>query len=94
MKRDYIEFQARNEPTGYLITFRTYGTWLHGDDAVRWIAIIIGTELRIFLQVINDTLAAVVCYDSPPCISITAAEPSWMLAFARHVNFDSGNSGL
>ncbi len=31
-KRDYIEFQARTSPLGYLITFRTYGTWLHGDE--------------------------------------------------------------
>lgn len=32
MKRDYIEFQERSEPLGYLITIRTYGTWLHGDE--------------------------------------------------------------
>jgi hypothetical protein len=31
MKRDYIEFQDRSEPLTYLITFRCYGTWLHGD---------------------------------------------------------------
>ena len=31
-KRDYIDFQSRTEPLGYLITFRTYGTWLHGED--------------------------------------------------------------
>jgi len=31
-KRDYIEFQARTTPLAYLITFRTYGTWLHGDE--------------------------------------------------------------
>ena len=31
MKRDYIEFQSREYPVGYLLTFRTYGTWLHGD---------------------------------------------------------------
>jgi REP element-mobilizing transposase RayT len=30
--RDYIDFQSRTEPLGYLITFRTYGTWLHGED--------------------------------------------------------------
>jgi REP element-mobilizing transposase RayT len=29
--RDYIEFQTRTEPLAYLITFRTYGTWLHGE---------------------------------------------------------------
>lgn len=32
MKRDYIAFQNRNSPVGYLITFRCYGTWLHGDQ--------------------------------------------------------------
>jgi hypothetical protein len=32
MKRDYIEFQDRSVARGYLITFRCYGTWLHGDD--------------------------------------------------------------
>jgi len=32
MKRDYIDFQDRSSPIGYLITFRCYGTWLHGDD--------------------------------------------------------------
>lgn len=32
MKRDYIDFQDRSTPIGYLITFRCYGTWLHGDD--------------------------------------------------------------
>lgn len=31
MKRDYIEFQDRSQPRGYLITIRCYGTWLHGD---------------------------------------------------------------
>jgi REP element-mobilizing transposase RayT len=29
--RDYIEFQERSVAKGYLITFRCYGTWLHGD---------------------------------------------------------------
>ena len=32
MKRDYIEFQERSQPRGYLITIRCYGTWLHGDE--------------------------------------------------------------
>ena len=32
MKRDYIEFQERSVAKGYLITFRCYGTWLHGDE--------------------------------------------------------------
>ena len=32
MRRDYIEFQDRSTPAGFLITFRCYGTWLHGDD--------------------------------------------------------------
>ena len=29
---DYIDFQDRNRPLAYLITFRCYGTWLHGDE--------------------------------------------------------------
>jgi len=32
MKEDYIDFQDRSSPVGYLITFRCYGTWLHGDE--------------------------------------------------------------
>lgn len=32
MKRDYIDFQDRSAPLAYLITIRTYGTWLHGDE--------------------------------------------------------------
>lgn len=32
MSRDYIEFQDRSAPLACLITFRTYGTWLHGDE--------------------------------------------------------------
>jgi len=32
MKRDYIEFQERSIPLAYLITVRSYGTWLHGDE--------------------------------------------------------------
>jgi hypothetical protein len=32
MRRDYIEFQDRSVAKGYLITFRCYGTWLHGDE--------------------------------------------------------------
>ena len=32
MKRDYIEFQERSIALAYLITFRCYGTWLHGDE--------------------------------------------------------------
>jgi REP element-mobilizing transposase RayT len=31
-KVDYIDFQSRSEPLAFLITFRTYGTWLHGDS--------------------------------------------------------------
>ena len=31
-QRDYIEFQECTTPQAYLITFRTYGTWLHGDE--------------------------------------------------------------
>jgi REP element-mobilizing transposase RayT len=31
MKRDYIEFQERSVPRGFLITIRCYGTSLHGD---------------------------------------------------------------
>ena len=29
---DYLEFQIRTHPLAYLITFRCYGTWLHGDE--------------------------------------------------------------
>ena len=32
MKRDYIEFNDRSVALAYLITFRCYGTWLHGDE--------------------------------------------------------------
>lgn len=32
MTRDYIEFQDRSRPVGFLITIRCYGTWLHGDE--------------------------------------------------------------
>src|SRR5689334_9613758 len=32
MKTDYIEFGERTIPKGFLITFRCYGTWLHGDE--------------------------------------------------------------
>ena len=32
MNRDYIGFQDRSSPLGFLITFRCYGTWLHGDE--------------------------------------------------------------
>ena len=31
-KRDYIDFQNRTRSLGYLITFRCYGTWLHGEE--------------------------------------------------------------
>jgi REP element-mobilizing transposase RayT len=31
-KTDYIDFQSRSQPLAFLITFRTYGTWLHGDE--------------------------------------------------------------
>ncbi len=31
-RRDYIDFQTRDAPVGFLITFRCYGTWLHGDE--------------------------------------------------------------
>ena len=30
--RDYIDFNDRSIPLAYMITFRCYGTWLHGDD--------------------------------------------------------------
>jgi REP element-mobilizing transposase RayT len=31
-KRDHIEFQERSVAKAFLITFRAYGTWLHGDE--------------------------------------------------------------
>ena len=31
-KRDYIDFQNRTSPLGYLITSRGYDTWLHGEE--------------------------------------------------------------
>ena len=32
MNRDSIDFQDRSVAKAYLIPFRCYGTWLHGDD--------------------------------------------------------------
>ena len=32
MKKDYIEFQDRSVPLAYFISFRCYGTWMHGDE--------------------------------------------------------------
>lgn len=32
MSKDYIDFQERNSPLAYFITFSCYGTWLHGDE--------------------------------------------------------------
>ena len=29
---DYIGFQDRIQPLAYLITFRCYGTWFHGEN--------------------------------------------------------------
>ena len=31
-KIDYVDFQRRTQPLAFLITFRCYGTWLHGDE--------------------------------------------------------------
>ena len=31
-KTDYIDFQTRTQPLAYLLTFRCYGSWLHGED--------------------------------------------------------------
>jgi REP element-mobilizing transposase RayT len=31
-KIDYVDFQERTWPLAYLITFRSYGTWLHGEE--------------------------------------------------------------
>src|SRR6185503_12451458 len=28
---DHIDFQTRTQPLAYLLTFRCYGTWLHGE---------------------------------------------------------------
>ncbi|MCO6512327.1 MAG: transposase [Aridibacter famidurans] len=32
MKRDYIDFPDRTWPEAFFITFRTDGTWFHGDE--------------------------------------------------------------
>lgn len=32
MRKDYIEFQDRSVPKAYFLSFRGYGTWLHGDE--------------------------------------------------------------
>jgi REP element-mobilizing transposase RayT len=29
---DYVDFQDRTQPLAFLITFRCYGTWLHGEE--------------------------------------------------------------
>ena len=31
-KADYVDFKKGTEPLAYLITFRCYGSWLHGDQ--------------------------------------------------------------
>jgi len=31
-KPDYVDFQCRTQPLAFLLTFRCYGTWLHGDE--------------------------------------------------------------
>src|SRR5258706_6191852 len=31
-KTDYVDFQSLDQPLAFLITFRCYGTWLHGDE--------------------------------------------------------------
>jgi hypothetical protein len=31
MTQPHQEFNEDHTPVGYLITFRSYGTWLHGD---------------------------------------------------------------
>lgn len=31
-QQDYLDFQNRTTPLAYFISFRTYGTWLHGDE--------------------------------------------------------------
>src|SRR5688572_5367806 len=31
MRKDHVEFQNRSIPLAYFISFRSYGTWLHGD---------------------------------------------------------------
>ncbi len=31
-KTDYVDFQSLTQPLAFLITFRCYGTWLHGDE--------------------------------------------------------------
>jgi hypothetical protein len=31
-KPDYVDFQDRTSPLAFLITFRCYGTWLHGEE--------------------------------------------------------------
>jgi len=28
---DYVDFQDRIQPLAFLVTFRCYGTWLHGE---------------------------------------------------------------
>ncbi|HMT07731.1 MAG TPA: hypothetical protein PKA82_06975 [Pyrinomonadaceae bacterium] len=37
MRYDHLDsdFDENEFPLGYLITFRTYGTWLHGTNANR-----------------------------------------------------------
>jgi REP element-mobilizing transposase RayT len=32
MGKDYIQFQDRSFPLAYFLSFRGYGTWLHGDE--------------------------------------------------------------
>jgi REP element-mobilizing transposase RayT len=32
MSGSYLDFNNDRTPCGYLITFRAYGTWLHGDE--------------------------------------------------------------
>jgi len=29
---DHVDFQTRTQPLAYLLTFRCYGTWLHGEE--------------------------------------------------------------
>ena len=48
MTQPHSEFTDDHIPLAYLITFRSYGNWLHGDLAARWIVFIESTGLQCY----------------------------------------------
>src|SRR6266496_6477312 len=87
------EFNDSHTPLAYLITFRSYGNWLHGDKRGPLIAFTIATERLVFPRISVGRSTSSNCGSGHQLSSTSRKELQWRKRFERPVESATGRCG-